>query len=179
MAILKRVAFFLLIIFYVAASTQTANAVDYSDSEIKAVFLYRLLYFIEWPADKNLQGRSINICVIGDNIFKDSKENLEKKYYDNKPIRLIEINNQSILTNGCRIIFISDSEKSDFSHMLETIKTKGILAVSDIPKFAKNNGMIGFTSFNSSIKLEINLKILSESNFKIDPNLLEAALHVY
>ncbi len=153
-------------------------ATEYQDDEVKAAFIYRLSYFIEWPV-KDEQSKYVNICILGENPFKNIQSDFEKKSVGNKPIRLIEVNTKSILTSQCKIIFISDSEKSDYKEILTIIKSLPILSVSDIIKFAKNDGMIGLTNFNNSIKLEINLKKLSESQFKIDPNLLEAAIHVY
>jgi hypothetical protein len=181
MALLKKIiqiALCLIIIVSAITATNKIYAADYQDNEVKAAFIYRLLYFIEWPAGSD-QSQHINICILGDNPFKNIQSDFEKKSVSNKPIRLISINKKSILTSHCKILFISDSEKSDYKEILTTIKSLPILSVSDIIKFAKNDGMIGLTNFNNSIKLEINLKKLSESQFKIDPNLLEAAIHVY
>jgi hypothetical protein len=155
-----------------------AHAAEYKDNEIKAAFLYRLLYFIEWPkADDKSQ--FINICILGKNPFKDIQGDLEKKSVNKKQLRLISIDNQTVLSSNCKILFISDSEKSDYKDVLNLIKSHPILSVSDMVKFSKNKGMIGLEKFNDSIKLEINLEELSEAKFKIDPNLLEAAAHVY
>lgn len=144
---------------------------DYDDARIKAAYLYQLPNFIE--SSLNNQDEGVSVCVLGDNPFrKFSEGNALGKF------RLIQKKGQNDFRE-CEILYISDSESPELEHILSHIKQQPILTVSDIQKFAKYGGMVGFTEFNGSIRLEINTKALAAAKFTIDQHLLEVALHVY
>lgn len=170
----------LLIIASLATSIQPSSANnEYSDDEIKAAFIYRILYFIEWP-DKTIEkSKYINVCTVSDTPLTALKETLEKQSVNGRELRLIDIAKEQISADSCRMIFLPESENASFEQIISKTEKLPILTIGDIPKFAKYGGMIGFTKINDTIKLEINSQALLSSGFKIDPNLLEVALNVY
>lgn len=166
------IAIFFLFVFPVTASA------SYDDAKVKAAFIYRLLYFIEWPGSEQTTATPINICVVGHNPFIQVQSELEQRKFENRPLTIIEKQRKAPLSD-CQVVYVSDSEKANFLHILQGLKTKPILTISDINQFARYGGMVGFTSYNNTLRLEINTKALAAAKFEIDQHLLEVALHVY
>lgn len=177
MAFLKHACSFVFMLTLLLAPVRS-TAETFRDNEIIAAYLYHLLYFVEW-SDQAPSADTINICILGENPFKELAANLEVKKLENKRVTFLPISFDTLASQSCRILFISDSEAANFPHMLEQLPKQHVLLVSNIKLFAKYGGMIGLSRYNNAIKLEINLKSLSNAQLKIDPNLLEVALNVY
>lgn len=168
---------FFIIIFIMLLAPMEANTSAYNDTQIKAAYLINLIKFIDWPNNTSIND-NIRICIIGDNLFKTIETDFEKSNISGKNIILINQKQDSQL-HSCSIVYISESEKSGFDSLLNSLQHYPVLTISDINKFAQNGGMIGFINYNGTIRLEINAKKLSESNFTIDKQLLDIALNVY
>ncbi len=158
-------------------SAQTSHATNYKDTDIKAALLYKILFFVDFKTSQTSE--NLNICVLDDEVFLPFQKNLESREVEGKKIKIIKTSEEKIKTGNCNILFLSQNYKANFKKIIAPYQSQPLLVVSDIQQFAKNGGMIGLTNFNSTIQIEINLKALEKANFKIDPNLLEVALHVY
>lgn len=145
---------------------------------IKTAYLYRILHFVEFPNDLTEQ-ENFTICILGkDNPFKYTQTKLEQRRIENHQITLIQKQRDESLS-GCRVAFIADSEKSHITKTVNSLASQGILTISSISQFAKVGGMVGFTEYNDTLRLEINTKALEAADFEIDPHLLEVSLNVY
>jgi hypothetical protein len=144
--------------------------------QLKAVFLFNFTQFVDWPANafENVQSPLV-IGVIGDNPFgaylaqtvsgeKINGHPLTVQYYKNEEeIKL------------CHILFVNVSESKKQEQVLETVKGKNVLTVSDHPDFLKQDGMIRFVTNNNKIKLQINMDACKESKMVLSSKLLRLA----
>ncbi len=163
------VFFYIVLLFSQQVFAEDTN-VEY---KVKAGYLYNFTKFITWPETKS---ETFNICIVGEDPFGDLINPIEQRTAFGLPIKLFRFNriNQA---QHCHILFIGSSIK-------DTLLFKDTLVVHDVIKaltigesdgFASQGGMIGFINREGKIKLQINLKVLQQSDLKISAKLLEVA----
>ncbi|WP_333875637.1 YfiR family protein [Methylobacter sp.] len=147
-----------------------ATDVEY---KVKAGYLYNFTKFITWPEDKN---ETFNLCIMGEDPFGDLIDSIEQRSAFGRPIKLFRFNS---LDKGqyCHILFISASIKDNLliKGLLANYGVDNTLTVGESAEFTTQGGMIGFINREGKIKLQINLRILQQSDLKISAKLLEVA----
>jgi len=170
------------IIFVAMVSVSTSVPCSYgsesSDMEpkLKAAFIYNFAKFVEWtPIDSN--NNSSQPFVIGilgtDPIVKELMA-IEGKPIKGRNLILKPLSNIKEI-NDCKVVFISASEKNNLIHILNAVKNKEILTISDMNDFVENGGIIGFVRVENKIRFDINLKTAEDSHLKIRSDLLTLA----
>lgn len=102
---------------------------------------------------------------------------IEGKLIKGKKLAVRQLSNINGI-NNCQVVYISNSENNNLIDILDTIKHKKILTVSDIGNFADKGGIIGFVRIENKIRFEINLKAAEESHLKIRSDLLTLAKRI-
>lgn len=141
--------------------------------KVKAGYLYNFTKFITWPEDKS---ETFNICIVGEDPFGGLIDPIEQRSAFGRPIKLFRFNKPN-KEQRCHILFLSAAIKNNFSPK-DTLVVQDIdktLTVGESDGFAAQGGMIGFANRQGKIKLQINLKMLQQSDLKISAKLLEVA----
>jgi len=130
-----------------------SNAKEY---EIKAAFLYNLGSFITWPENVfSGTNSSFQICVLGQDPFKEKLEIIAENHpILGHPVKIQRFQ-QIEETEGCHVLFVSDSEQLRLIAIFEWLKEKPVLTVSDIPGFTRQGGMIEFYPHRDKIRLAL------------------------
>ena len=108
----KLAAIFILILVTVAVVTVSSFGEErkIGEYEVKAVFIYNLAKFIEWP-DKSLDNSStLTVYILGDDLFGTDLDAIRDKLIKGKRIVVQQIDSPDDLKNA-GILFISSSEK--------------------------------------------------------------------
>jgi hypothetical protein len=145
--------------------------------QLKAVLLWRLAQYTEWPADAfKTADAPIVIGVIGENRFGDALQLAvrdEKAHGRPLEVRYYKSDEQP---DDCHLLFISDSEQYRLRSLLARLRDKNILTVSDIETFARNdNGMIRFAMEQNRVNLIVNLEAVTAARLVLDARLLRMA----
>jgi len=166
---LSGVIFFMVLLLSLQAIADDAN-VEY---KVKAGYLYNFTKFITWPENES---ETFNLCIVGEDPFGDLIDPIEQRTAFGRPIKLFRFNNLN-KEQHCHILFISASIKDNnmLKSMLAIQETNKSLTVGESKEFAAQGGMIGFVNRQGKIKLQINLKMLQQSDLKISAKLLEVA----
>ena len=166
---LSGVIFFMVLLLSLQAIADDAN-VEY---KVKAGYLYNFTKFITWPEDES---ETFNLCIVGEDPFGDLIDPIEQRTAFGRPIKLFRFNNLN-KEQHCNILFVSASIKDNnmLKSMLAIQETNKSLTVGESKEFAALGGMIGFVNRQGNIKLQINLKMLQQSDLKISAKLLEVA----
>jgi hypothetical protein len=166
---LSGVFFFMAVLLSQQAIADDAN-VEY---KVKAGYLYNFTKFITWPEDKS---ETFNLCIVGEDPFGDLIGPIEQRTAFGRPIKLFRFNGFN-KEQRCHILFVSASVKdnSSLKNILAIQETNKSLTVGESKEFAAQGGMIGFVNRQGNIKLQINLKVLQQSDLKISAKLLEVA----
>ena len=155
------------------ASPQAQVSKEY---QIKAVFLFNFTRFIEWPGTAF---REVNepfvIGILGNDPFGS---------YIDETVRGENLNGHPLVVKRfktpdeverCHILFINVSDKDDLKTTFEKVKNQPILTVGDVASFAKQGGMIRFTTENNKTRIRINLEAAKVADLTISSKLLKLA----
>lgn len=144
---------------------------------LKAVAFEKLSLFITWKATaiQDNSSKEFVIAVLGKNPFGNTlKEVYENKKIKDKTVRIIYAKNIKDLTS-CQILFISKTDMSELQKVLNYIKGRPILTISDTEGFAEAGCCINFYNYENKLRFEINQKCMIDAGFAIDYRLLRVS----
>jgi hypothetical protein len=154
-------------------SAQTPISKEY---QVKAVFLYNFVQFVQWPADTfNSPDQPFCIGILGDDPFGDFMDQTVAGEKINGHPLVIRRYTSLDGADDCQILFISSSETPQMAGLLGALKNKSILTVSDVDGFIKNGGIVRFFTQDNKIHLRINLEAAKSVNLTISSQLLRLA----
>ena len=177
MQILKKIVSrqinFLLIlyaVFFISAQIDAAR-----EYQIKATFLFNFTQFVEWPAESFSSPQSPAVIgILGKDPFGQYLEQAITGESLNKHPLIIKRFNSVEEINNCHILFIGPG-KNKTEDVLQKLKGKSILTVSDAGSFTKLGGMIRLYTKNDKINIQINLEAAKAENLAISSKLLKLA----
>ena len=147
--------------------------VKFGEYKVKAAYLYNFAKFVEWPAEVLADpSLPLNVCVYGKDPFGSALDAIKDKTAKG---RKLVVKRYSAIEDvkECHILFISQSERQYLSTLLEKIKDKHILTVSDIEDFAHAGGMIHLRKEDGKIRLEINVDAANNTGLTLSSKLLK------
>ncbi|HKI72425.1 MAG TPA: YfiR family protein, partial [Verrucomicrobiae bacterium] len=143
--------------------------------ELKAVWLYNLLKFVDWPPDVlPPQSEAFTIGILGESQFGEALDRLQEKTIKGKKILVKHLAGPSD-GRDCQIIFICVSEKERLPQILETLKRTRVLTVGETAGFAEEGGIANLIAERNRVRLEINNSAASRSGLTISSQLLNVA----
>jgi hypothetical protein len=169
----RRIAIALLLLFTIHVSAETIQSREY---HIKAVFLYNFSQFVEWPEEAfETPSSPFIIGILGEDPFKSVlDETVAGEKVKDHPIIIQRYPTLQDL-KSCHILFIGNKEAGNVKKIVDELKNKNILTVSDIPGFAEDGGMIRFIMHENKTKLQINPGMAKAAALNISSKLLRLA----
>lgn len=170
---------FWLLLLLVCPGLRAQNAAP-GEYEVKAAFLFNFAKFVEWPADRlTTNSAPIRFGVLGESakFAADLRKTLEGKTIDTHPVELAFYDSLPA-NNPPHILFISESERRNFRRILDALKGKPVLTVSDEDGFCEAGGMINFRLDAKKIRFEINQKAAEQHQLRLSSKLLRVALRL-
>ena len=147
-----------------------------SEYQIKAAFLYKFAYFIEWPPEYFLPDDAFHLCLLGDDPFGGILDFIIREARIRE--RLIEIRRYQQIEQQerCHILFISESKQQQLPKILQFLNNQPILTVGEASDFLENGGMIQFfISAKQQVRFAIQAETMRESQLKISAKLMRVA----
>ena len=145
---IRRLAFLVIGGLMLAMSTEGTDAQAASESPsptaapapreylIKAVFLYNFAKFTTWPTESFPDPQApLRLCILGEDAFGAAMESIEGKSIKGRPLAVIRIA-QVADAERCHILFVSTSEEERLRAILDDLRERPILTISDMPNFA-------------------------------------------
>ena len=165
------------VFFFLAASSGLAadKPAAASEYQLKAAFLFNFTKFTDWPSSAftNSSGATLVIGVLGHDPFGAALDDVVKgEAVNGRPI-VIKRFQSGDDPSACHVLFVSRSEKDRRSSLLETLKKKPVLTVSDLDQFCQQGGMINLVlSAGGTVKPEINPDAARAAGVQISSKLL-------
>jgi hypothetical protein len=152
------------------AATPAASSREY---QIKAVFLFNFIQFVEWPSVAFPEaGSPIRIGILGDDPFGPALEQTVRDETVNQR-RLVVTRSQRVEDlQGCHLVFIAKSESRRIETILSVFKEQPVLTVSEVDGFARQGGVIGFYPDGKKVRFEINPATAQHQGLKMSSELL-------
>jgi len=158
-----------------AGNLQPAAQVEY---KVKAAFLLNFAKFITWPEQSSVEeDQPFSMCVLGEDPFGPSLAGIETRSVRGKKIKLRYIGDTGQAT-GCRLLFVSRSEKERLGDILAALQGTGVVTVSDIQGFAALGGSIEFITRGNRLSFIINLAQANKQGVHMNASLLNLATEV-
>ncbi len=146
-----------------------------SEYQVKAAFLYNFAKFVDWPACESCEeSRILMVGILGDDPFGKEIQTIDGKRVKNKVLQVVQSNTLKELQN-CDVLFISSSAKAELPRILEKLKGRPVLTVSDTKGFAHSGVMINLFNLENKIRFEVNPVAVEQSGLKISSQLLKLA----
>lgn len=163
----------------IALMIAPGHALEASDLAIKAAFLFKFGFFVEWPSAAFPSNDSpINLCVVGDDPFGAALDDAVKgqKIGD----RAVTLRRMSTIArdSGCHIVFLSDAAGTHVPQALATLKGSDVLTVTDAGADGADVGIINFVIEDNHVRFEIDDAAAATGGLVISSQLLNVALNV-
>lgn len=174
----RRGVFVFLFMLFAMAAPFDVRAADVSkEYQLKAVLLFRLTQFVEWPADVFATTNSpVVIGILGENPFGSAVEIAARgETAHTRPIEVRYLREANEAAD-CHVLYICRSERARLREILRVVQEKSVLTVSDIENFATEPGeAVRFMSEENKIGLRINLEATKAAKLSVDARLLRMA----
>lgn len=157
---------------FVCAEEKTLQLYEH---KIKAGLVYNLLKYTAWPKESVSQksGR-LQICLFGEDPFDGYLSPLKGRTAQQAPISITHIKNVED-TQGCSVVIIHRNQEKNLSALLQFLKNKNVLTISDIAQFAQRGGMVEMATENEKINLYINKNAVNHAGLNIQDPMLKLA----
>lgn len=153
------------------ASPSAAAPNQALEYEAKAVFLYKVTRFIDWPEST---GTPLRIGVLGDDPFGDSLPAAFPERGGQPTARITRITSTAHL-EGVDILFVARSEADHVCQILKDLRGRPVLTVSDLDDFCERGGMIGLAMEDHRLRLSANPAASDRAHLRIHASLLRLA----
>lgn len=174
--LIRNVVAALVSVVLLGAMPMPAVSQAFDEYQVKAVFLFNFAQFVEWTSIPGEEPNApFHICVLGDDPFNSSLDDTvrgESLGTHRFEVRRLQSAREA---QSCRILFVSNSESKQLSGILEQMRGRSVLTVSDTDDFARRGGMVQFLTENKRIRLMINVDAARAANLSISSKLLRPA----
>ncbi|MGE0493944.1 MAG: YfiR family protein [Vulcanimicrobiota bacterium] len=141
------------------------------EDQLKTAFVYQFIRYVEWPQPLT----TARLAVVGEGEFADALMSLEGRDADGVRIEVRPVADISEL-GGYDVIFVSRSHATLIPSILEQLRGKPVLTVSDSAGFCKAGGGIELTEVQNRLRYRVALEALAEAGLKPGDALLKSAL---
>jgi hypothetical protein len=144
--------------------------------QVKAVFLFNFVQFVEWPATAFPSADApIRIGVLGDNPFSGALEAaVQGEKVRNRSI-VVEPSSRLESLRDCHVVFVSRSQRAEIGTILAVLGSRPVLTIGEVPDFAGRGGIINFYLEGQKVRFEINRAAAQRSGLKLSSQLLTLA----
>lgn len=178
MPILKTILSSLLCILLLGcgATVLYAQASPLREYQVKAVFLYNFTQFVEWPDSAyTMTDEPLVIGILGKDPFGAYlDEVVAGEEVNGHPLQVQRFEQVDDL-GSCHLLFISKEKKAQLTEVMQALKTRSVLTVSDEDGFMHQGGMVKFITVNNKIRLQINPEAAKAAGLHISSRLLSLA----
>lgn len=146
------------------------------EHQIKAVFLFNFIQFVEWPlqAFDSIEAPVV-IGILGKDPFGPYlDEVLSGEVVNGRPVIVKRFSTVSEIEN-CHILYIHNPPIDNYQTIFNKIEERNILTISDDVAFMKEGGMIRFVNVNNRVQFQINPDAAKKANLTISSKLLRLA----
>ena len=159
------------------AEPRAAAAPEYA---IKAVFLYNLVKYTDWPPASPLSDPSkpIVLAVIGDDPFGDTlDEAVRDRTVRGRPVVIVRTSDLKAL-KSVHVAFISASESARAGELVSSLAARSVLTVGDTESTARAGVAVNFIMVQGKVRFDVNQAATKRRNIELSSQLLKLARRV-
>jgi uncharacterized protein DUF4154 len=143
-------------------------------SQLKALFLYNLAIFTNWPVDAFPEPSGpLILCVLGDEwVPRELEYQITGKSANGRGVR-VRRSSLGPELRTCHILLVGSLQKKQLPEVLRVLRGASVLTVSDIVNFAEAGGAIQFSVEEDRVRFVVNLTAVEGARIKISSKLLQ------
>lgn len=152
-----------------AASSQVAT-----EWEVRAAFLYNFARYTEWPEEAlGAADDPFVIAVLGEDPFgKDLDRTLKDKRLHERPVVVRRAERLAEL-GRVHVLYVGASERPRLTKLLEELRERPVLCVSDLDDFVRVGGVARFVPVDGRIHFQIDDTTAARRGLRISSHLLK------
>lgn len=159
--------------FYFSSVHAQDQKLELYEQKIKAGLVYNLLKYTTWPESPGAR-RELQICLFGDDPFDGYLSPLEGRTAQQAPIGIKKVG-QIAQTGDCSVVVIGRNQENNISALLQFLKGRHTLTISDIRHFTRQGGMVEMAKEGEKISLYINKSAVEKAGLDIGGRMLRLA----
>lgn len=144
--------------------------------QVKAVFLFNFVQFVQWPPESFSGPQSpLVIGILGDDPFNSYLDEVVRgEKADGHPIKVVRYGKMEDVKE-CHLLFVSASESYRMSSILAALKSRQILTVGESDDFCELGGMVTFVTREGKLRLKVNRDAMQAAGLVVSSKLLRLA----
>jgi len=143
------------------------------ESQVKAMFVYNFLKFVEWPLEASLGARDpFVVHIIGDGASADATERfLASRAIGERPLHVRRVRwDQSLV--GVRAAFVVERDAKKLRRVLEAAAAAGVLTIGEGESFATRGGVIGLLVEDRKVRFDVDTTAATTAGLRVSSKLL-------
>jgi len=167
-SITRRLLILAALLFGVRAQAQSPM----SESQVKAMFVYNFLKFVEWPADSHRAADPFVVLIIGDGPTADATERfLESKTIGDQKV-LVRRTRWDQSLQGARAAFVVEPDGKRLHRILEAASAAGVLTIGEGEGFATHGGVIALLVEDRRVRFDVDTAAAQVAGLRVSSKLL-------
>jgi hypothetical protein len=160
-----------LLIFGIALLSGTFSAKAQEDVySLHAMFIHNFIKYTEWPNG----GQQIVVGVINN---ASATQTLNQKISSSAgKVQVKNLKNADEAGN-CQVVFVPSTSRGHLARVLELVKGKNILVITEDQDMIRKGAGISFKVVNDKMKFQINQDAIKSSGLKVSGSLLALAVN--
>ena len=144
----------------------------------KAIYIYNFTKYIEWPAESKQGNFVVGILGISPIMISELSKAVEKNNSkpESRKIEIINLSSADDVTK-CHIVYILPDNSAQLADVVNKIKSKSTLIVTEKPGMTKQGAGINFVIKDDKLQFELNKPTIENHNMKVASGLEALAVH--
>ena len=168
-SIIKRLLILVTLLFGVRVEAQAPMG----ESQVKAMFVYNFLKFVEWPVENALGAREpFVVVIIGEGATADATEHfLETRAIGDRPLYVRRIKWDQSLA-GARAAFVVERDAKKLRRVLDAAAAAGVLTIGEGEEFATSGGVIGLLVEDRKVRFDVDTSAAQVAGLRVSSKIL-------
>ena len=159
-------------------SSPVGNAAElYSESSVKAVYLYRFAGYVEWPPETPAHTR-FTIVVMGDDQVAEALSRLLPQHPIGGQPAEVRVARHVAELAGAQMIYVGENHRGDLRDALAAVEHRPVLVVTGETDGLAAGSAVNFVQADNKIRFEISLDAATRAGLKISSQLLALAVRI-
>lgn len=144
-----------------------------AESQVKAMFVYNFLKFVEWPVAAALGARDpFVVVIIGEGATADATERfLESRAVGERPLDVRRIRWDEPLT-GVHAAFVVERDAKKLHRVLDAAAAAGVLTIGEGETFATSGGVIALLVEDRRVRFDVDTSAAQLAGLRVSSKIL-------
>jgi hypothetical protein len=143
------------------------------ESQVKAMFVYNFLKFVEWPVSTSVGAKDpFVVLIIGEGATADATEHfLESKTIGERPL-LVRRTQWDQSLAGARAAFVVERDPKKLHRVFDAAAAAGVLTIGEGESFATQGGVIGLLVEDRKVRFDGDTSAAQIAGLRVSSKLL-------